>query len=137
MRIENRTETRIASVYRDENGVIVIDMKDCGLIDEYDITDLNLVIRQTAQGKKSLKLVLATGDWDMTKKAKEMAEKEDNISMTRARAIVVSNNLKASLFNFLKTFSDKKYPQQFFNNREEAYGWLLTFREKNIDDLSI
>jgi hypothetical protein len=132
---QERTETRIASVYRDENGVIVIDMKDCGLIDEYDVTDLNLVIRQKCGDTPSLKLVLATGDWDMTRKAKEIAEKEDNLSKTKARAIVVSNNLKASLYNFLKTFSDNSYPQQFFNNREAAYEWLMTFNKPPLEKL--
>jgi hypothetical protein len=132
-----RTETRIASVYRDENGVIVIDMKDCGLIDEYDVMDLNLVIRQKCANRPSLKLVVATGDWDMTKKAKEIAEKEDNLSQTKARAVVVSNNIKASILNFLKTFSDKSYPQQFFNNRESAYEWLLGYKEKGLGELNI
>lgn len=121
----NPTETRIASVFLDENGVICTTMKDCGLVDEFDVMDLNLVIRHKANGKDCLKLLIATGDWDMSKKAKEMALREDNISKTKARAIVVSNKLKASLFNFLKQFQNRTYPQQFFENRDEAYRWLL------------
>jgi hypothetical protein len=123
------TETRIASVHRDENGVIVITMKDCGLVDQYDIMDLNLVIRHKANQQNCLKLVIATGDWDMNKEAREMALNEDHLSRTKARAIVVSSKLKASLFNFLKQFNNKEYPLQFFENKETAYHWLLTFRE--------
>jgi len=122
----NLVELRIASVIKDKNGIICITMKDCGVVDEYDVMDLNLVIRHAANNAPSLKLLIATGDWEMSKKAKIMAEKEDNISKTIARAIVVSNTIKASLFNFMKKFSKKSYPQQFFNSREEAYDWLMS-----------
>jgi hypothetical protein len=126
----NPTETRIASVYLDENSVIITTMKNCGLIDEYDVMDLNLVIRHKSGDQPRLKLTVATGDWDMSKKAREMAEKEDNISKTKARAVVVSNNIKASLLNFLKQFNNKSYPQQFFHNKEEAYQWLMSFNDE-------
>lgn len=129
MSLPDATEIKIASVLKDQNGVIIIVMKDCGMIDEFDVMDLNLVIRHKAENKPALKLLIATGDWDMTRKAKEMAEKEDNISKTTARAIVVSNSIKASVYNFMKKFNDKNYPQQFFKRREEAYEWLLTFKE--------
>lgn len=124
----NPTETRIASIYRDENEVITITMKECGEIDEFDVMDLNLVIRQKSEQKPALKMVIILCDFDLTKKAKEMASKEDNLSKTKARAIVVSNILKASIFNFLKQFSEKSYPQQFFKNQDEAYQWLLSLK---------
>jgi hypothetical protein len=133
----NPTEIRIASVFKDENDIIIITMKDCGMIDEYDVMDLNLVLRHKADNQPALKLYITTGDWEMTKKGKEMAEKEDNISRTRARALVVSNSLKASAMNFLQSFSGKSYPQQFFSTREEAYAWLLSMRQQALDDLNL
>jgi len=127
----NPVETRVASVFRDEAGVIIVTLKDCGLVDEFDIMDLNLVIRHLAQHKMALKLLIISEDFEMSKEAKLMAEKEDNISKTIARAIVVSNKLKASLYNFLMQFGKtRKYPQQFFNNETEAYDWLLQQRAK-------
>jgi hypothetical protein len=135
MEKSNPTEIRIASVFKDGNGVIITTMKDCGEIDEYDVMDLNLVIRTKAENQAALKLLIATGNWDMSKKAKEMAEKEDNISKTKARAIVVSNTVKASALNFLKQFDGKSYPQQFFTDRDEAYKWLLSLREKPLGEL--
>lgn len=124
----NPIETRIASVFKDDNGVIIITMKDCGEVDEFDVLDLNLVIRRKANQQKALKLLIMLSDFDLTKKAKEMAAKEDNLSQTKARAVVVSNRLKASVFNFMKQFSEKSYPQQFFQNQEEAYQWLLSLK---------
>ena len=124
----DHTETRIATVAMDENGIIVITMKDCGIIDEYDVMDLNLVIRHLSGQQPVRKLLVSTAEFELTNKAKEMAEKEDAMSSTVARAVVVSNNIKASVLNFIKKFSEKSYPQQFFNNREEAYNWLLEQR---------
>jgi hypothetical protein len=57
-----------------------------------------------------------------------MAAKEDSLSQTKARAVVVFNRLKASVFNFMKQFSEKSYPQQFFNKIDEAYQWLLSLK---------
>jgi hypothetical protein len=131
----NPTEIRIASVFRDENGIIIITMKECGEVDEFDVVDLNLVIRHKAQNQAALKLLVATVNWNMTKKARAMSENEDNISRTRARAIVVSNSVKVSFMNFLKSFNDKEYPQQFFIDKEAAYSWLLTFKEGMARDL--
>lgn len=124
----NPTETRIASVYKDENEIIIITMKDCGLIDEFDIMDLNLVIRHKSENKPALKLLVSISNIDLSKKAKLMAKKEENLSITKARAIVVSNFIKSSLLNFLKQFSKKGYPQQFFKNKEEAYAWLMSLK---------
>jgi hypothetical protein len=129
------TDIRIATIYKDEQGIVIITMKNCGVVDEYDVMDLNLVIRHQANGQPVLKLLNALADFELTKKAKEMAEKEDNISQTKARAIVVSGGMKASIMNFLKQFSEKGYPQQFFSNQEEAYNWLLSFRNDHSRDL--
>jgi hypothetical protein len=118
-------ETRIATVFVDENRVMTITMKDCGLVDEYDVVDLNLVIRHLANEEAVLKLIIATAGFDLSKKARQMAKREDHLSKTRARAIVVSNTVKASLLNFMKQFADRTYPQRFFSNREEAHAWLL------------
>jgi hypothetical protein len=135
MDIPNIVETRVATLLRDQNLVITITMKNCGMIDEYDIVDLHLAIRHLSEHKAVLKLSILTADWDMTPKAKKQVEKEDSITKTKARAIVVSNQLKASLMNFLRQFSSKSYPQQFFSNRDEAYKWLVSFKEDKYNAL--
>lgn len=125
MLIGKATETRIATVETDELGVIITTMKDCGLVDEFDVVDLNLVVRHMAEGIPRLKLLIATADFDMSKKARDMVKKEDHLSQTRARAIVVNGRLRASVSNFFDQFRDRPYPQQFFRDRQEAYEWLV------------
>jgi hypothetical protein len=123
------TETRIASILKDENGIVVITMKNCGRIDEYDVVDFNLVMRHVAQGKAVLKLLDARGNWTMDKKAKERARLENSPENTLARAVMVSNFIKATLFKFLHDLGKKGVPQEFFTDRDEAYKWLLEFKK--------
>lgn len=130
--LENPIETRIATLYKDENEIITIHLKNCDDVDEFDVMDFNLVIRQMSAQKPALKLVLTNSKFDLTKKAKEMASKEENLSPTRARALVVSNSIKASFKNFLHQFDSKTYPQQYFTSKKQAYEWLLNIRQKEI-----
>jgi hypothetical protein len=124
----NMTETRIASILRDDKDVIIITMKDCGRVDEYDVVDFNLALRHITEGKPSLKLIDTRASWSMDKKAKERTRLENNAQHTIARAMVVSNFIKAALFRYLHELGKKNIPQEFFTNKDAAYQWLLTFK---------
>lgn len=128
------SDTRVAKVYKDANEIVVILMKNAGLVNEEDIIELNLVIRNHAEKKAIYKLLDARANFDFDKKAKSLTEKEERISKTKARAIIVSSSMKASLQNFLKEFSHNKYPQQFFTDYNEAYHWLLNLKKHNSLD---
>lgn len=125
MATSNPTELEFASVYKDENGIIIITMKDYKKLDEYDIININLAIRHKAAGERALKLLDARANWSMDKKAKERAKLEHSVSVTKARAIVVSNAIKAAFLKFLQSFGKHDYPQEIFTDYNEAYQWLL------------
>jgi len=122
------TETRAASIFIDENNILVITMKDCGKVDEYDVIDINLVLRHLSHNKPAYKLLDARADWSMDKKAKERAKLENTITKTAARAIVVSNKIKATLFELLQSLSKFDYPQKTFSDKDKAYKWLLSLK---------
>lgn len=126
----NPTETRTASIFRDENGILIITMKDCGKVDEYDVIDVNLVLRHLSGDKPAYKLLDARADWSMDKKARERAKLENTIAKTSARAILVSNQVKATLLDFLNGFSKSDYPQKNFCDKDEAYEWLLALKNR-------
>ena len=127
MLIENPIETRIATIFKDENDIIIIiTMKNYGKVDEYDVIDVNLVLRYKTNKQPALKLLDTRAIWSMDKKAKERAKFEDTVSITKARAIVISLFRKVTNFNFLRQFCKKDYPQKFFTNKQEAYNWLLS-----------
>jgi len=121
----NPTELEFATVFKDKNGIIIITMKDHKKLDQYDVININLAIRHKAAGKPALKLLDARAKWSMDKKAKERSKLEQAASVTKARAIVVSNAITATLMKFLQSFSNHEYPQQIFSDYDEAYEWLL------------
>lgn len=127
----NPVETRIATIFKDKNGILIITMKDCGLVDEFDVIDINLVLRHLSEKNPSYKLLDARAEWRMDAKAKERANLEDSTSNTRARAVVVSGIVKATLIKFLQSFSKKDYPQKTFTDWDEAYEWLLKIKSEN------
>jgi hypothetical protein len=125
------TETRIASIYKDENGITNIVMKHCGRIDEYDVVDANLVLRHLNNSQPAWKLLDTRAGWSLDSKAKERAKLENTSQFTHARAVVVSNIIKATLFRFLNELGKKGFPQQFFTDKDEAYKWLLDLKNKS------
>lgn len=125
MATSNPTELEFATIFKDKNGIIVITMKDYRKLDQYDVININLAIRHKTDGKPELKLLDARAKWSMDKKAKERAKLEQAASVTKARAIVVSNFVTATLMKFLQSFGKHEYPQQIFTDYGEAYEWLL------------
>lgn len=121
----NPTELEFATVFKDKNGIIIITMKDHRKLDQYDVININLAIRHKTEGKPALKLFDARANWSMDKKAKERAKLEHSSSVTKARAIVVSNFIKAGLLKFLQGFGSLDYPQEIFTDWDEAYQWLI------------
>lgn len=128
MATSNPTELAFATIFKDKNGVIIITMKDCGRLDQYDVININLAIRHKSDGVSALKLFDARANWSMDKKAKERAKIDHTASATKARAIVVSNSIKAALMTFLQGFGKFDYHQQVFTDYDEAYNWLLSFK---------
>lgn len=128
MATSNPTELEFATIFKDKNGIIIITMKDCGTLDQYDVININLAIRHKTDGKPALKLMDARANWSMDKKAKERAKLEQSSSFTKARAIVVSNSIKATLFKFIQGFNKYDYPQEIFSDYDLAYNWLLSLK---------
>lgn len=127
----NPTVLEFATVFKDKNGIIIITMKDYGRLDQFDVININLAIRRKSQKKPALKLLDARANWSLDKKAKERAKLEHSASVTKARAIVVSNFMKVALYKFLQSFSKHEYPQQIFTDYDEAYNWLLSIKDDN------
>lgn len=125
---QNPTELEFATVFKDKNGIIIITMKDYKKLDQYDVININLAIRHKANGMPALKLFDARAKWSMDKKAKERAKLEQDSSVTKARAIVVSNLVTATLLKFLESFSTHKHMQKVFLEYNDAYDWLLSLK---------
>lgn len=123
-----RVNTRVANVEKDDQGIIIITMLDAADVDHEDVLDLNLVIRHLSNNEPALKLFDSRANWKISDSAQKEAMKQDSLSKTKARAIVVSSSLKANLLSFMKQFDKRGYPQQYFSNYDEAYKWLLSLK---------
>ena len=129
MNTSRKISTRIAEISIDDDEIIFIVLIAGVEVDEYDILDLNLIVRHLSIDKPTLKLVDSRNSWTISSKAKKVAIRETVINKTKARAIVVSNKLKSGVFSFIKKFESKKYPQKYFTDTNEARKWLLSFKE--------
>lgn len=117
--------TRTAEVSIDSRGFLRFKIIEGSVIDEEDALDNLLVIKNITDNKKMLKLIDLRGSWKMTKKAREVSEKNVSPKNTIARAYIIDNLLTKLLFKFFKSFSSSACPQEFFTRETEAVEWLL------------
>ena len=122
-------ETRVAKVWLDEQDIVTIEFIETNNVDEFDIQNLNLVVRDISNNKPVLKLVDSRCSWKISTKGRAKALEEDLLNKTIARAIVISSTIKSTLFSFIKKFENTNYPQQYFTTTQEARQWLLTFKK--------
>ncbi len=122
-------KTRTAEIGLTPEGYIKIKMLPDVIVDAEDALDNLLVIKNLSAGNKMLKLVDARGNWSMTSEAREVSKKNFSPKTTLARAYVVDSFLTKVMFNFLRSFAEKKVPEEFFNHEEEAIEWLLTHKK--------
>ena len=122
-------ETRIAKVWLDNQNILTIELIETNNVDEFDIQNLNLVIRDISNNKPVLKLVDSRCSWKISTKGRAKALEEDLLNKTIARAVVVSSTIKSTLFSFIKKFENTNYPQQYFTTIHEARQWLSTLKK--------
>lgn len=120
--------TRTAEISLDKKGYLKIKMLRDKIVDAEDALDNMLVIKNLSAGKKMLKLVDARGNWSMTTEARKVSKKNFSPETTLARAYIVDSFLTKVMFNFLRSFAEKKVPEEFFNHEEEAITWLLSHK---------
>ena len=117
--------TRTAEVSIDKQGFLRFKIIEGSVVDEEDALDNLLVTKNISENKRMLKLIDLRGKWKMTKKAREVSEKNVSAKNTIARAYIIDNFLTKLLLNFFRSFSSNDCPQEFFTDEEEAIDWLL------------
>lgn len=128
MNNSRKISTRVADISLEDDGIILINIKESADVDEFDVLDLKLITKHLSKNKPALKLVDSRNSWTISSSAKKKAMKEFSDSNTLARAIVVSNHLKLGILSFMKKFESKKFPQKYFTDLNEARKWLLMIR---------
>jgi hypothetical protein len=122
--------TRTAEFFFDENEILIIRILPEILIDELDIYDNNLVIRNITGGKKCARLFDARAkNWKMSDTAKSETRKQYDPEKIAALAILINSSLGSGIMNFFNRFSFMNVPHKYFTEEKVAKEWLLSFRK--------
>lgn len=123
-------KTRTAEFFLDDDDIMHIVMLPEVLVDELDVYDNNLVIRNLSQGKKTARLFDARPDgWSMTDAAKIQAKKQFNPDLAFGIAILIKSGITSSLMNFFSRFSYHQIPTRYFTEEAEAVSWLKSLKK--------
>lgn len=117
--------TRTAEVSLDPKGFLRFRILSGSIIDEEDALDNLLVIKTISGNQKMLKLIDLRSSWKMTKKAREVSEKNVSPKNTIARAYIIDSFLTKLLMKFFKSLGGSDCPQEFFTDEDKAIQWLL------------
>ncbi|MBA2611199.1 MAG: hypothetical protein H0U95_04455 [Bacteroidetes bacterium] len=124
----NKTQTRTAQIYLDENGILHLVMNVRVVVDLEDAIDNYLVIKNITKNKPCVRLIDIRKVFKIDKKAKAFIDKKQTQANTIARAILMNNGLRKSTANFFVKFNSNLIPTKFFINYDEAIEWLKSYQ---------
>ncbi len=124
----NKTQTRTAQIYLDDNDILHIVMNVRVVVDLEDAIDNYLVIKNITKNKPCVRLIDIRKVFKIDKKAKVFIDKKQTQANTIARAILMNNGLRRSTANFFIKFNSNLIPTKFFINYDEAIEWLKSYQ---------
>lgn len=98
-------------------------------VDLEDAVDNYFVMKNLSKDRKVLKLVDSRNNWSLDRKAGVFVKSKNNYHNTIARAVVKRNTIQSSLLNFFQELNKPKIPTKFFVSQQDAYQWLISFKE--------
>ena len=126
-----RVKTRTAEMWKDAGGIFWVRILPVVEIDEEDIVDNLLVMRNITGGTPHLKIVDARTKWKMTPAAESIFRQADTPEKTIARAVLTSSVADKLIQTVLAKLFKPSVPLRFFTNEEDAVRWLLSFSKAN------
>lgn len=120
----NKTVTKTAEIYLDEDGILHINVINGAHIEIEDAADNFLVTKSLCKGKPVLKLVDARSRWTLTKEAREFIKRENTASRNIARALLFDSSFTVLMNNIAFSLFPKGFPQKAFRNENKAIQWL-------------
>ena len=130
MTLSEKISSKKEAIWMDENGFIRISPNDGFEFDEKDVERQFMIYSQLLlkSNKKTLLLVDATNDFEMTKEARELSAKKAK-DYFMAAAIVSNSFTTRLLINFLNSFYNFGIPIKMFAQESDAIKWL---QEKKV-----
>lgn len=126
-----RVRTRTTEMWKDSNGIFWVRIFPVVEIDEEDIVDNLLVMRNITDGKPHLKIIDARTTWKITPSAESIFRQADTPEKTIARAVLTNSVADKLVQTVLAKLFKPGVPLRFFTNEDDATGWLLSFSKTN------
>lgn len=126
----NKIETHTAYIFKDDNSIVHVVIRDGAVIDYYDALDQYLVIKNFSEQGPVLKLIDGRCDWSIQKRGRKFLAGKEVKEKTIARAVVVNSVLKKLFANFFNDLNKPEVPTRVFTDYDEAYAWLMERRGK-------
>ena len=124
----NKTQTRTAEIYLDENGILHLVVNVRVVVDLEDAIDNYLMIKNITKNEPCVRLIDIRKVFKIDNRAKEFIDKKQTQENTIARAILMSGGTRKSNANFFVKFNSNMIPTKFFINYDEAIEWLKIYQ---------
>lgn len=101
-------------------------------LQEINLDHLKLIrfkLKEFGGGKKMLQFSRVPHAVTMSPEAREYIVSEESRDFTMASAVLIDSLSKKIIFNFYLRFYKHKIPVRGFSSEEDAFVWLLGFRE--------
>ena len=125
----NKVKTRTAEIWKDDKGIIWLQVLEGAAIDKEDAADNLLVVKNLSDNKPVLRILDSRNKWNISNEAKEYTETAFKHTNTVAYAVLVNSFTDKILRNFILNFNRPDMPVKTFTNETEAITWLLAFKK--------
>ncbi|MBA2611341.1 MAG: hypothetical protein H0U95_05165 [Bacteroidetes bacterium] len=120
-------KTRTGEFFVDKDNILHVVMFANVVVDYEDAVDNFLVMKNLTNNQPCIKLVNLVNNTTFESKAKTYIKNKEVQSLTIARAVLTTNNVKKISLNFFLKFSSGKVRAKFFTDYNEAIDWLKLF----------
>lgn len=112
------------------DGIIRVKVKDDVHIAMEQSRETFEAVKEYANGRKSLVLVLSGNGGTLAKEARDFSITKEASEPTLAEAVVAKGLAHKIIVNFLIRITDVGRPMKMFTKESDAVSWLGTFRSK-------
>lgn len=110
-----------------EDGIVEVEFEKNLLLDIKECEDIMNAYDQILESKKYPILHVAGKYMNATSAARDFGSSEKGLKYSKAEAYVIHSLAQKIVANFYMKFNKPSIPTQFFQTKEEAVNWLLTF----------
>ncbi len=123
----NKVSTSVAEMYIDEDGILQIRFYRGVTVTLEKVKEYYAVSNDLLNNQKSLVLIDASEDYEITEEAKAYGQTEEAMKNRIAIAFVTKSLANQLMFNLYLKFYKPLVPMKMFANKESALIWLKSF----------